>query len=251
MGAGSRARTLDTLSFRTFEQYQETLEIAAEKRNRVNAEIVAETVRLISESGEQIGIVGRAEALSIAEEAGLDLVEISPNTEPPVCRLMDFGKFLFQQNKRRGRGQKEAGTRTGQGDQVPPRNGRGGLPDEAPQPEAIPVAWRQDEGDVVVSGQGDAPPGTRSEAPEAGRSGSAGIGEGRAVSENGRPAPVDGADTEEVTPGRWRVMTQQRPDSEERVRKCRKSRRIELRRSVSSGPPMVDSSAINPIVVTS
>ena len=82
-------------------QFLETLEIAAEKRNRVNAEIVAESVRLISESGEQVGIVGRAEALNIADEVGLDLVEISPNMEPPVCRLMDFGKFLFQQNKRR------------------------------------------------------------------------------------------------------------------------------------------------------
>ena len=58
-------------------------------------------MRLISESGEQVGIVGRAEALNIADEVGLDLVEISPNMEPPVCRLMDFGKFLFQQNKRR------------------------------------------------------------------------------------------------------------------------------------------------------
>jgi len=64
-------------------------------------------MRLISESGEQIGIVGRAEALGIAEEAGLDLVEISPNTEPPVCRLMDFGKFLFQQNKRRAAARKK------------------------------------------------------------------------------------------------------------------------------------------------
>ena len=64
-------------------------------------------MRLISESGEQIGIIGRAEALGIAEEAGLDLVEISPNTEPPVCRLMDFGKFLFQQNKRRAAARKK------------------------------------------------------------------------------------------------------------------------------------------------
>ena len=79
----------------------EAREIAAEKRNRINAEIVAETVRLIAEGGEQVGIVGRAEALAMADEAGLDLVEISPNTEPPVCRLMDFGKYLFQQNKRR------------------------------------------------------------------------------------------------------------------------------------------------------
>ena len=58
-------------------------------------------MRLISDGGEQLGIIDRADALSAAEEAGLDLVEISPNAEPPVCRLMDFGKFLFQQNKRR------------------------------------------------------------------------------------------------------------------------------------------------------
>ena len=58
-------------------------------------------MRLIADDGEQVGIVDRAEALSTADTAGLDLVEISPNAEPPVCRLMDFGKFLFQQNKRR------------------------------------------------------------------------------------------------------------------------------------------------------
>ena len=100
-GGWVRARTLDTPCSRTFKQILETLEIAAEKRNRINVEIAAESVRLISENGEQVGIVDRAEALTRAEEAGLDLVEISPNTEPPVCRLMDFGKFLFQQNKRR------------------------------------------------------------------------------------------------------------------------------------------------------
>ena len=82
-------------------------QIAAEKRNRVNAEIVAETVRLISDGGEQIGVVDRTEALGIADEIGLDLVEISPNTEPPVCRLMDYGKFLFQQNKRRAAARKK------------------------------------------------------------------------------------------------------------------------------------------------
>ena len=64
-------------------------------------------MRLIAEDGAQIGIVGRAEALGIAEETGLDLVEISPHTRPPVCRLMDYGKFLFQQNKRRAAAKKK------------------------------------------------------------------------------------------------------------------------------------------------
>ena len=102
-----RAGSLDALSPRTYEPFLETLEIAAEKRNRINGEIVAETVRLISDSGEQLGIVNCADALNAAHEAGLDLVEISPNAEPPVCRLMDFGKFLFQQNKRRAAARKK------------------------------------------------------------------------------------------------------------------------------------------------
>ena len=108
-GNGWRVRTgaLEALSPRAYEPFLETLEIAAEKRNRVNGEIVAETVRLISDSGEQVGIVDRADALNAADEAGLDLVEISPNAEPPVCRLMDFGKFLFQQNKRRAAARKK------------------------------------------------------------------------------------------------------------------------------------------------
>ena len=88
-------------------QLLETRQIAAEKRSRVNAEIVAEAVRLISDSGEQVGIVSRSDALSAAADVGLDLVEISPNTEPPVCRLMDYGKFLFQQNKRRAAAKKK------------------------------------------------------------------------------------------------------------------------------------------------
>ncbi|MFV1995193.1 MAG: translation initiation factor IF-3 [Verrucomicrobiales bacterium] len=75
--------------------------MAAEKKNRINDEIFAEEVRLIGDDGTQIGVVSRAAALEAAAEAALDLVEISPLAEPPVCRLMDFGKFQFQQSKRR------------------------------------------------------------------------------------------------------------------------------------------------------
>jgi translation initiation factor IF-3 len=57
-------------------------------------------VRLIGETGEQLGIVSSREALRIAEEAGLDLVKISPNAVPPVCKVMNYGKFLFEQNKK-------------------------------------------------------------------------------------------------------------------------------------------------------
>jgi translation initiation factor IF-3 len=57
-------------------------------------------VRVIDAEGEQAGILSRDEALSMAAEAGMDLVEIQPNADPPVCRIMDFGKFRFEQQKK-------------------------------------------------------------------------------------------------------------------------------------------------------
>ncbi len=58
-------------------------------------------VRLIGVDGEQVGIVKLAEAHGLAEEAGVDLVEIAPTAQPPVCRLMDYGKFRYQESKRK------------------------------------------------------------------------------------------------------------------------------------------------------
>jgi translation initiation factor IF-3 len=55
---------------------------------------------VVGESGEQIGIVSVEEAQKLADEANLDLVEIAPNADPPVCRLMDYGKFKFEENKK-------------------------------------------------------------------------------------------------------------------------------------------------------
>ncbi len=81
--------------------------IAGDKKNRVNDEITAPQIRLISEEGEQVGIVALTEAKERAEETGFDLVEIQPNAEPPVCRLMDYGKFMFQENKRRAAAKKK------------------------------------------------------------------------------------------------------------------------------------------------
>ncbi len=62
---------------------------------------MAREVRLIGADGNQVGIVPLARAKEVAGEAGLDLVEIVPNAEPPVCRVMDFGKFLFDQKKQK------------------------------------------------------------------------------------------------------------------------------------------------------
>ncbi len=67
---------------------------------RKNEQIHAREVRLIDVQGEQVGIVSIDQALQAADAAGADLVEISPNVEPPVCRVMDYGKFLFEKNKR-------------------------------------------------------------------------------------------------------------------------------------------------------
>ncbi|TET51475.1 MAG: translation initiation factor IF-3 [Actinomycetota bacterium] len=67
-----------------------------DKRTRVNENIRVPEVRLIDEDGNQIGIVSSRQALEIADEKGLDLVEISPNGKPPVCKIMDFGKYKYQ-----------------------------------------------------------------------------------------------------------------------------------------------------------
>jgi translation initiation factor IF-3 len=67
----------------------------------MNQQIRVPDVRLIDQDGEQVGIVQTPEALIKAQAVGLDLVEISPNAEPPVCRIMDHGKYIFEQNKKR------------------------------------------------------------------------------------------------------------------------------------------------------
>jgi translation initiation factor IF-3 len=80
----------------------EELAIAKQdKRNRLNDDITAREVRLIGADGEQVGIVSIFDAKSAAKEAGLDLVEIVPNAEPPVCRVMDYGKFVFEAKKQK------------------------------------------------------------------------------------------------------------------------------------------------------
>ncbi len=66
----------------------------------MNEEITGQEVRLIGLDGENVGVVDISEAQQIAQEAELDLVEIAPNATPPVCRVMDYGKFKFQQSKK-------------------------------------------------------------------------------------------------------------------------------------------------------
>ncbi|WP_044028454.1 translation initiation factor IF-3 [Dinoroseobacter shibae] len=77
---------------------------------RVNGRIRAPEIRLIDADGENAGVVTPREAMRMAEEAGLDLVEISPNANPPVCKIMDFGKFKYEQQKRESEARKKQKT---------------------------------------------------------------------------------------------------------------------------------------------
>ncbi|MFH4354739.1 MAG: translation initiation factor IF-3 [Neisseriaceae bacterium] len=74
--------------------------IVQEKRTRINEEINERQVRLIDSNGQQVGVVSIEEALKAAEKANLDLVEISPTAQPPVCKVIDFGKFKYEQAKK-------------------------------------------------------------------------------------------------------------------------------------------------------
>jgi translation initiation factor IF-3 len=76
------------------------LAIAQDKETRINGDITASQIRLIGVDGEQLGIVALNQALSMAEEAEIDLVEIAPQAVPPVCRLMDYGKFKYHESKK-------------------------------------------------------------------------------------------------------------------------------------------------------
>ncbi|WP_199711810.1 translation initiation factor IF-3 [Alginatibacterium sediminis] len=71
----------------------------AARAHKINEEIRATEVRLTGLEGEAIGIVTLAEAQTIADDSGVDLVEISPNAEPPVCKVMDYGKFIYEKSK--------------------------------------------------------------------------------------------------------------------------------------------------------
>jgi translation initiation factor IF-3 len=79
---------------------EESIAATAEKANRRNLEIRVPRVRVIGADGEQVGVLTRDEALQMAQELDLDLVEIQPNADPPVCRIMDFGKFKFETQKK-------------------------------------------------------------------------------------------------------------------------------------------------------
>jgi len=77
---------------------------------RVNAQITAQEVLLIDGEGEKRGVTPLEEALQVAEDAGLDLVEVSPNVTPPVCKVLDFGKYKYKEQKRKNEAKKKQKT---------------------------------------------------------------------------------------------------------------------------------------------
>ena len=74
---------------------------------RINEEISVLRVRLVDERGGMVGVVGRSEALAMAADAGLDLVEIAPGADPPVCKIFDFGKFKYEEQKKKNEARKK------------------------------------------------------------------------------------------------------------------------------------------------
>ena len=84
-----------------------TISTPDNKQNRRNHEIRVPRVRVIGSDGEMIGVLSRDEALRMAEEEELDLVEIQPNADPPVCKIMDFGKFKFELQKKANEAKKK------------------------------------------------------------------------------------------------------------------------------------------------
>src|SRR5437667_4031509 len=74
---------------------------------RVNEEIGGIRVRLVDERGQMVGVVQRNEALAMAADAGLDLVEIAPNADPPVCKILDFGKYKYEEQKKKNEARKK------------------------------------------------------------------------------------------------------------------------------------------------
>ena len=81
-----------------------------EAENRINEFIRVPEVRLIDDEGNQVGIVPTDRARELAREKELDLVEIAPGAKPPVCKIMDYGKYLFQQKKKQGEAKKKQKT---------------------------------------------------------------------------------------------------------------------------------------------
>lgn len=91
---------------------------------RINDEIRVSQVRLIGPNGEQVGVIATSVALNLAKEANLDLVEVAPNAKPPVAKLIDYGKFKYNEKIEAARSAPQPEHRGNQGDPFPPQDRR-------------------------------------------------------------------------------------------------------------------------------
>lgn len=82
------------------------------EKHRINEQITEPQVRVIGAEGEQLGVLALREALNIAEESGLDLVEVAPGAAPPVCRILDYGKLKYREQKKAAEARKRSSTHT-------------------------------------------------------------------------------------------------------------------------------------------
>lgn len=81
--------------------------ISSQESYRINNQIRSREVRVITDTNENLGVISIGRALELAESKGLDLVEVSPNADPPVCRIMDFGKFQYEQARKERKARKQ------------------------------------------------------------------------------------------------------------------------------------------------
>lgn len=79
-------------------------------KHRINDDITVPEVRVIGPDGDQLGVLTTAAAIAAAEEAGMDLVEVAPNSEPPVCRILDYGKLKYKEQKKAAEARKKSST---------------------------------------------------------------------------------------------------------------------------------------------
>jgi hypothetical protein len=136
-------------------------------RVRTNERIRVREVRVIDETGQQLGIMPPPQALAIARQKGLDLVEISPTAVPPVCRIMDFRQVPVPGTEAISRSQEAPARDRGQGDQVPAEGGRARLPVQEEAHRAVPERRRQGQGDDLLPRPRDGAPGDRAPHPRA------------------------------------------------------------------------------------
>src|SRR5471032_967326 len=116
---------------------------------RINEDIRVPRVLLIDQHGEKQGIMPTSAAIEAAEEAGLDLVEVSPNSDPPVCKILDYGKYKFEEQKKKGAAQAPKAGRN-QRDQAAAQHRHSRLRCEGPGHAPLLRGRRQGQGDLAV-----------------------------------------------------------------------------------------------------